>query len=201
MASNGSKDPEKGTNDVALLSPPKEEQPKKGPRRSDKFKIDLEDALTPDPGTEAMFKREHNKFAYTPGQLSKLLNPKSLNAFYALGGLAGLEKGLHTNRVTGLSVDETSVDGAVTFEEVAPTGTPKFGKAGDTVPEGKGGNTAPVLSEHAKAGNFLDRKNIFGENRLPEKDTKSLLELAWQTYNDKSGPNELLSLLICITNT
>jgi Ca2+-transporting ATPase len=36
------------------------------------------DALKPDPGTEADFEVENNKFAFSPGQLAKLYNPKSV---------------------------------------------------------------------------------------------------------------------------
>lgn len=57
-----------------------------------------EDALRPDPGTEAAFHVENNNFAFSPGQLGKLYNPKSLGAFHALGGLEGIEKGLRTDR-------------------------------------------------------------------------------------------------------
>jgi P-type Ca2+ transporter type 2C len=52
--------------------------------------INDKDALTPDPGTEEEFEVENNKFAFSPGQLGKMLNPKSLAAFHALGGLDGL---------------------------------------------------------------------------------------------------------------
>ncbi|KAH9230279.1 hypothetical protein K456DRAFT_1752468 [Colletotrichum gloeosporioides 23] len=48
---------------------------------------DSEEALKPDPGTESDFKVDNNPFAFSPGQLNKLLNPKSLAAFRALGGL------------------------------------------------------------------------------------------------------------------
>lgn len=64
------------------------------------------EALDPDHGTEDEFVRENNPFAFTPGQLGKLLNPKSLGAFHALGGLNGMEKGLRADRNTGLSIDE-----------------------------------------------------------------------------------------------
>src|SRR5690554_5215797 len=64
-----------------------------------------EEALFPDPGTEDTFVVEDNKFAYTPGQLNKTINPKSLAAYGALGGLRALEKGLQTDLVTGLGVD------------------------------------------------------------------------------------------------
>ena len=133
-----------------------------------------------------MYDVRDNKFAFSPGQLSKLFNPKSLDAFYALGGLVGLEKGLRTDRSAGLSTDEALLDGAVTFEDVAPAGTPKYGTNGDVVPVAKGGApaAAPPPAHHT-AGPFADRKRIFRENRLPEKKAKSLLQLAWITYNDK----------------
>ena len=38
------------------------------------------DALKPDPGTEADFDVENNKFAFSPGQLGKLYNPKSVSS-------------------------------------------------------------------------------------------------------------------------
>jgi Ca2+-transporting ATPase len=152
------------------------------------FHLDIHDALTPDPGTEDMFVVKDNKFAYSPGQLSKLLNPKSLNAFYALGGLAGLERGLHTNRDTGLSTDETTVDGTVAFEDVAPKGTPRYGANGDVEPVPKADNVAstmPGAPERSSSSAFADRRRVFQENRLPEKKSKTLLQLAWITYNDK----------------
>lgn len=149
--------------------------------------VNTADALTPDPGTEDMYRVEDNKFAYSPGQLSKLLNPKSLHAFYALGGLDGLEKGLRTDRKAGLGIDETMLDGAVAFEEVAPKGTPKYGTAGDTVPEGnaEGVIYIPPPENPHPTGAYADRKRVFRNNRLPDKKTKSIWEIAWTTYNDK----------------
>ena len=133
-----------------------------------------------------MYDVKDNKFAFSPGQLSKLFNPKSLDAFYALGGLVGLEKGLRTDRNAGLSTDEALLDGAVSFEDVAPAGTPKYGTNGDAVPVAKGDAPAAVPPPaHHASGPFADRKRIFRENRLPEKKAKSLLQLAWITYNDK----------------
>ncbi|AEO67487.1 uncharacterized protein THITE_53748 [Thermothielavioides terrestris NRRL 8126] len=150
------------------------------------FRLDVKDALTPDPTNEDLFVVQDNKFAFSPGQLSKLLNPKSLDAFYALGGLAGLEKGLRTSRNAGLSNDETTLDGAVAFEDVVPRGTPKYGAHGDTEPLLKSARPAtPTPAAHPAAGPFADRRRVFGANRLPEKKSKSLLELAWIAYNDK----------------
>jgi len=151
-----------------------------------------------------MFRATNNKFAFSPGHLSKLLNPKSLNAFYALGGLAGLEKGLAANRATGLSPDEVTVpDDVPGFESCVPEGVTKYGKDGDTPPQPKkavedadskkkkkkkekkeDATVAPPM--HVKDNEpFAHRKMAFRDNRLPEKKTKSILQLAWIAYNDK----------------
>ncbi|EAA27416.1 calcium P-type ATPase [Neurospora crassa OR74A] len=153
------------------------------------FHLNVNDALTPDPGKEGLFKVENNPFAFTPGHLAKLLNPKSLDAFYALGGLEGLEKGLHTNRNTGLSADEKHVDGPIAFKDVAPPGTPQYGQHGDNEPFASGKHDAsvpePLPLDHKAGSNYADRRRVYRENRLPEKKSKTLLQLAWTTYNDK----------------
>lgn len=146
------------------------------------------EALTPDPGTEPDFERANNTFAFTPGQLNKLLNPKSLSAFYALGGLSGLEKGLRTDRRAGLSVDEAALDGSVSFDEVtsslAKTVSPTDKTPGAVVTS----TVSPqaTYTHHASSSApFQDRKRIFQDNRLPVKKGKSIFQLMWITYNDK----------------
>lgn len=153
------------------------------------FKLDPEDALTPDPGTEDMFHAENNKFAYSPGQLSKLLNPKNLSAFYALGGLEGLEKGLRSDRRSGLSVDEVSLDGSIAFDQAAAKGASPYGASGSTAPTLKEDTKASVHIPPAEpikdTDPFVDRKRVFRDNTLPEKKPRSIFELAWVAYNDK----------------
>lgn len=141
-------------------------------------------ALSPDPGTEQLFEVENNKFAFSPGQLSKLLNPKSLSAFHALGGISGLEKGLRSNITSGLSSDEVSLDGTVTFDDA--TGVASSPRKSATKSDGLVTViTAGKVATRGSGESFADRKRIFRDNRLPEKKSKSLLELAWITYNDK----------------
>ena len=139
-------------------------------------------ALQPDPGTEDDFQVENNKFAFSPGQLGKLYNPKSLSAFYALGGLKGIEKGLRTNRSSGLSNEEQQLEGHVTFEEATNT----------TFPVGSDKAAVEVLTTEAAAApaaasedTFAERRRIYRDNRLPEKKSKSFLQLAWMAYKDK----------------
>ncbi|KAL1893467.1 plasma membrane calcium [Ceratocystis pirilliformis] len=85
---------------------------------SHKFEVNLHDALTPDPGIKDMFHRTSRFFPYTPGGLSKILNPKTLNGFLALGGLIGPEKGLDTNRKVGLDPEEFHILVEISFGKV-----------------------------------------------------------------------------------
>ncbi|EAS31446.3 calcium-translocating P-type ATPase, PMCA-type [Coccidioides immitis RS] len=171
-----------GGDTVALSSSATDTPIKGSPEIEDITKV--KDALAPDPGTEADFEVENNKFAFSPGQLNKMLNPKSLAAFYALGGLAGIEQGLRTNRDTGLSFDESLLDGTVSFEEVTRQGGSPNLKPNSHSPPPRV-DTAHAESVSKSSGAFLDRKRIFSDNRLPAKKTKSILELAWIAYNDK----------------
>ncbi|KAH6711782.1 calcium-translocating P-type ATPase [Leptodontidium sp. MPI-SDFR-AT-0119] len=149
------------------------------------FILHDKEALAPDPGTEKLFEIEENPFAFTPGQLSKLLNPKSLSAFYALGGIAGLEKGLRTNTTSGLSLDEAELDGAVTFQEATSVVSSHEGVNGKSNGVAQVGSNTAVLPSGSSDELYEDRKRVYADNRLPEKKSKSLLELAWIAYNDK----------------
>lgn len=140
-----------------------------------------EDALKPDPGREAEFEVEDNRFAFSPGQLNKLLNPKNLGAFHALGGMRGLEKGLRTDASTGLSMDESGLEGSVSFEEATLSTPEAIPKTSSPPPSGP---SSPVSSKGGD-DSFSDRKRIFGTNKLPERKAKSILQLAWIAYNDK----------------
>ncbi|KAI1366925.1 hypothetical protein F5Y08DRAFT_337175 [Xylaria arbuscula] len=159
----------------------------KGPPRSKEDNDHImkdKDALKPDQGREDDFQVENNPFAYSPGQLTKMFNPKSLAAFYQLGGLRGLEKGLRSDRATGLSMDEGSLDGKVSFEEATSYGSSKLvneGLASPDTPVASTANGSPRVSSEG----FADRKRVFSDNRLPEKKGKSFLQLVWITYNDK----------------
>ena len=146
------------------------------------------EALTPDPGHEQDFKPEDNSFAFSIGQLNKLINPKSLGAFYALGGLAGLEKGLRTDRKTGLSVDEGDLEGTVTFEQAqasARQNSKTNGNGYDKEAERVESKSSTPRASGKDHDSFYDRKRIFSDNRLPVKKGKTIWELMWITYNDK----------------
>lgn len=172
---------EKESADATISKP----TPALGQEVTVEFILSDKEALTADPGTEHSFQVENNKFAFSPGQLSKLLNPKSLSAFYALGGIAGLERGLRTNATSGLSLDEGTLDGNVSFEN-ATSASPSKESSDDKVNEvSRVASDAQVIAPGQTDHLYGDRKRIFADNRLPEKKTKTLLQLAWIAYNDK----------------
>lgn len=144
--------------------------------------------LWPDPGEEALFNIENNPFAFCPGQLAKLINPKSLAAFAALGGLPGLERGLQSHRQAGLSINEQHVSSPITFDQATSTlpshGSPKHSQHHQNPP--------PVPPKDGPDAAFADRKRVFGENRLPERKSKSFLQLAWIALQDR------VLILLCI---
>ncbi|KAH0844206.1 Calcium-transporting ATPase 2 [Fonsecaea pedrosoi] len=141
-----------------------------------------EEALRADKGDERDFDVPNNPFAFSPGQLNKLLNPKSLSAYKALGGLRGLERGLRTSISAGLSVDETRLEGQVSFEEAVAAGSSHEGLS--EVKLDRSDSNGSVGQREVK-GQFEDRLRVFRDNRLPERKPDSILVLIWRAYNDK----------------
>jgi Ca2+-transporting ATPase len=112
----------------------------------------------------------NNPFAFTPSQLSKLLNPKSLPVYQALGGIHGIAAGLQSNIHTGLSADESTVPQHISFDEATNPQTPTKEKESSRPPsDGKP---------------FEDRIRIHGRNVLPPKKVTPLWRLIWNAYND-----------------
>ncbi|OTB03864.1 hypothetical protein M426DRAFT_23387 [Hypoxylon sp. CI-4A] len=133
---------------------------------------DPEAVLRPDPGTEADFHVENNPFAFSPGQLSKLQDPKSLPVYRALGGLAGIARGLQSDVDAGLSVDETTVRTSITFEQAVRRTSDKF-------------FDSPERTSRAESESFADRARVYGKNVLPAKTATPIWTLMWNAYNDK----------------
>ncbi|KAJ6782727.1 hypothetical protein PWT90_04997 [Aphanocladium album] len=135
---------------------------------------DPEHALRPDPGSEADFEVANNPFAFSPGQLNKLLNPKSLSAFQALGGLEGIARGLQTDVKSGLSLDETGVASSISFQDAV-------GKKS----AGLSSLSKPSASPSSTTEAFGDRIRVYKRNVLPAKKATPLWKLMWNAYNDK----------------
>ncbi|KAF4451517.1 putative calcium P-type ATPase [Fusarium austroafricanum] len=126
-----------------------------------------------------------NNFAFTPTQLHQLLTAKNIAALRAFGGLLGLAAGLRTDISAGLSADETTLEGTVTLEEAVASGNlerPPVLSAASPPP------SPPLLHNHLfehRDNHFVDRKRVFGNNRLPQIAQKSFFRLLWIAFNDK----------------
>ncbi|KAG4440576.1 hypothetical protein IFR05_003943 [Cadophora sp. M221] len=146
--------------------------------------IDSRGALLPDPGQEADFEVEDNKFAFSPGQLGKLYSPNSLAAFVALGGLAGLEKGLRTDRNSGLSVDEGMLDGCVTFADATgaiAVSNPSPRSADDRITN----LTSDRADRGHSSGSFFDRIRIFSDGQLPPRHSGSIFRHIFRRFENR----------------
>ena len=139
-----------------------------------------EEALRPDNGNEKDFEVSNSPFAFSPGQLNKLLGPKSLAAYKALGGLKGLEQGLQTDVKAGLSVDETGVTRRVSFEEAL-----QHAKQKKDVDSGRVIDQDVMVTDHEVKGQYHDRMRVYNNNRLPAKKTVSIWMLFWNAGKDR----------------
>lgn len=142
--------------------------------------LSTEEALRPDRGNEQDFEVPDNQFAFSPGQLNKLLGPKSLAAYRALGGIRGLERGLHTDVRAGLSVDEASVPRRVSFEEAI-----EYAKQKKELDTGAAIDQDVMVSASEVKGQYHDRMQVFKDNRLPPKKSMSIWKLFWNAFTDR----------------
>lgn len=141
-----------------------------------------EDLLSSESQPEEELRLVDNKFAFSPGQLNKLLNPKSAHAFYTLGGLKGLEYGLQTNLASGLSTIETFLPRTVTIDEARQVAWSNKAIATSSHLQ----SSIPLPSQPSKDSiQFTDRTRIFGTNALPSAPKKKFHRLLWDAYNDK----------------
>jgi len=128
---------------------------------------------------------EDNPFPFSSRQLSKLFNPKNLTAFRTLGGLHGLVIGLRTDLSSGLSLDETALEETVDLNKVTLPAGSVFTRKGYPSYGAIVRSTTSPPTHHVSSECYVDRKRIFGTNRLPKKKSKNLLQIMWMTFNDK----------------
>jgi P-type Ca2+ transporter type 2C len=139
--------------------------------------------LNPEGGHELPL--EDNPFAFSPAQLSELFNPKNIAAFCAVGGLQGLVLGLRTDGTSGLSLDETGLDGTVELDHAPEATRPTSAGGGDPSLGRVVHVVAATPIRHTRSEPYVDRKRIFGISRLPERRGKNFLQIMWVTFNDK----------------
>jgi Ca2+-transporting ATPase len=112
----------------------------------------------------------NNPFAFSPSLLNKLLNPKSLAVYQALGGIQGIATGLQSDVHSGLSVDESTALRHISFDEATNLQTPTKEKDSSRSP--------------SDGQPFEDRIRVHGRNVLPAKQVTPFWRLLWNAYND-----------------
>ena len=148
-------------------------------------------------------------FAFKPLQLASLIDPKSLETLECMGGVDAIFRGLGTQPTYGLStelVPPPSHAGSPhpTFQDeshaadndprkpnimvTSPTaGVPHRSQSTASLASGSGVSlpTAFQFSEEAYRTSIKDRKRIFGQNFVPQRPSKTLLQLMWLALKDK----------------
>lgn len=147
------------------------------------------------------------KFAFKPFHLAALVDPKSLPALKEMGGVAGVLKGLGTNRKRGLgrralardaqphhsgapsqSNDGRPGAGLGASQRHRPPSPPNVPDIRVLSPGDDGGGDAENADEDegdAFDASLDERQRVYGINILPTRKTKSLLQLMWLALKDK----------------
>jgi len=150
-------------------------------------------------------------FAFNPLQLASLVDPKSLESLENMGGVDAILRGLGTRPNHGLSTklgqapshaagspDSTCQDFSESHAAdrdlpksnimvTSPAGVPQglqstashSGASGVSIP------TALQSSEDVYRGSIEDRRRIFGQNIVPQRPSKTLVQLMWLAFKDK----------------
>lgn len=153
--------------------------------KTDQVRIDLRDHLSShqDPS---------NPFAFTHEQLGALIDPKNLPLLRAYGGLEGVARGLHSDLRSGL-IPNAPNHQPITLDQVIKE------KREDSVLE----ELARVPTIHSLGARqlthrtditittpditaFPQRRKTFGANVLPETSSKSIFQLMWIAFQDKT---------------
>jgi len=124
-------------------------------------------------------------FPFKPYQLAHMLDPKNIDTLTSFGGVVGLIRGLGTSADHGLST--LSLLRSATVKSVASTHSTSSKLPAITLTEPSGHIREPSINEDhsAHGATFDDRKRVFGENLLPRRPGKSLLQLMWLALKDK----------------
>lgn len=152
------------------------------------------DVLDEEPGADS------GPFAFSTTQLYKLLTYRSMAALDVFGGLYGLAGGLRANVATGLSADEATLPGRITFDEAVAAAREERDPTIEQVPPRPPRSTGTGLTLRIgdeNDGRFVDRRRVYGANRLPRRPQKSFFRLMWIAFNDKLLI--LLTISACIS--
>ncbi|KAK0435893.1 kinase-like domain-containing protein [Armillaria borealis] len=177
--------------EVEVQKEEEEDQPKEKRKKKKKSKKDdeKEEEVT---GHRAELEQDANSdptlFRFKPYELAHMLDPKNLDTLEGIGGTSGLLCGLGSDNIHGLG-SGPGHDGRPGAGEGASQrhhDDPEKEVPATTLTE-PGGD---VHSTHAsgiynKAAFAVSCQRVYGPNVLPERRSKSLLQLMWTALEDK----------------
>ncbi|WWC61624.1 calcium-translocating P-type ATPase, PMCA-type [Kwoniella dejecticola CBS 10117] len=140
----------------------KSKKDKKGEKEGEEEEDKPVQAAHLDPDND---KTDPTPFREKPSRLAMLVDPKSLDDLEKIGGIDGLLQGLGVDGKKGLNVG--------TSEGTTENGAPRSS------------NEMPGGNEPQWRTSMEDRRRIYGRNELPERKSKSLLQLMWIAFKDK----------------
>ena len=192
----------------------KPKRAKKGPELDDIEQGDLQNAHQTELEQDAAI--DPTPFRFKPYELAHMLDPKNIEALVAFGGIHGLLRGLGTNADTGLvtitqpskssgnSRDPSLGAGEGASHRHDPVNIGAAENSDDKVPVivlTRPNETPWENNDLAFSASLEDRRRVYGENLLPTRVTKTLLQLMWIALTDKvlvSGSFAAFSPLILI---
>ncbi|CEP07016.1 hypothetical protein [Parasitella parasitica] len=158
--------------------------------KNDSIQVDMRESLTR-PHSDAS-----NPFAFTPDQLSALQDPKNIDLLHTFGGLDGVARGLHADVHHGL-IPNTTADKHITLNDITldssklTTATALTAATDDDDAQQQALRKEPKLKKSATShsiipSEFAQRYSVFGKNALPAVKGKSIFQLMWMAFNDKT---------------
>ncbi|KAI8647717.1 PMCA-type calcium-translocating P-type ATPase [Parasitella parasitica] len=155
--------------------------------KNDSIQVDMRESLTT-PHSDST-----NPFAFTPDQLSALQDPKNIELLHIYGGLDGVARGLHADVHHGL-IPNTTADKHITLNDITldacklTTATSATDLPDDQQQaQGKEPKLKKSATSHSIIpSEFAQRYSVFGKNALPAVKGKSIFQLMWMAFNDKT---------------
>lgn len=138
-----------------------------------------------------------NPFAFTPGQLERLVEKRDVKLLSMLGGVEGVARGLHSHIIHGLSPEHEKYQlrpvSLYNVARMAMNDDVRSQKSDqdnedDIEDDMMGYNLQSNVSEQ-KQGPFFQRLAVYGSNVLPRVQHKSLMTLMWEAMQDKTLVN------------
>lgn len=154
--------------------------------KNESIQVDMRESLT------TPHSNPSNPFAFTPDQLAALQDPKNIDLLHTYGGLDGVAQGLHADVHHGLTPN-TTADKHITLKDITLDSS-KLTSASSVMSTDADQDQAPPNKQLKKSATshsiipsqFAQRYSIFGKNALPPVKGKSIFQLMWMAFNDKT---------------